>query len=166
MGQKRTATSNASGRTDAPGASGTGSPVPPRTMHEFADAFGEAETVILPPEPGDGESGFKPVGGHDLGNLDQVDPESGYHGYHRKITVRKAVSTSFGQLIFATLATLLGVALVIMAATVQTLPWIIAASVVFIPSAFLLRSRYKRWIKNRTYLFRLCQSLGEDVSNW
>ncbi|MEM1329829.1 MAG: hypothetical protein AAGG07_04640 [Planctomycetota bacterium] len=141
-------------------------PSTPRSMRDFAAGFGDEETVILPPPPQEADGEFARVGAHELTGLDKFDPEAGYSDYQKKVTLRKAVSTSFGQLIISGVLMLTGIALTIMAATVQTLPWIIAAAVVLPPAIVVFRKRYKRWVRNRTYLFRLCQSLGEDVSNW
>jgi hypothetical protein len=61
---------------------------------------------------------------------------------------------------------LAGIALAIAAATLQDWGWIIAAGVVTPLGSVLMYLRYQAWLGHKRYLYRLLETLGEDVSDF
>src|SRR5207253_11266499 len=77
-----------------------------------------------------------------------------------------AFSTPFGRLILSIFVALAGVALVIAAITIQD-RWMIGAAAVVAPLGLLLvYLRYQAWLGHKRYIYRLLESLGEDVSDF
>lgn len=96
-----------------------------------------------------------------------VDPEAGRMDAASPLqTARAAVRTPFGRVLMAIPLALAGVALVIMAVTFQTWPYIAGAAVLAPAGLGLLYVRYQRWLGHKRYMFRLLESLGEDVSGF
>lgn len=97
----------------------------------------------------------------------ELDPEAGRGSIASKsMAVREAIGTPFGRLLLATPVALAGIALVIMAATHQTWPYIAAAAVIAPAGAWLVYRRYQDWLGHRRYIYRLLETLGEDVSEF
>lgn len=115
----------------------------------------EVEEILdRPAEPGD-----EPPG--------ELDPEAGRGSVASKsVAIREAVGTPFGRLLLALPLALAGIALAIMAATHQTWPYIAAAAVVAPVGMWLVHRRYQDWLGHRRYIYRLLETLGEDVSDF
>lgn len=105
------------------------------------------------------------------GSTAQYDPEAGRSNVAIKIqavrqVVRSATSTPFGRLILTIPIALVGVTLVILAVTLQE-RWAIIGAVIVAPlGAWLLYARYQAWLGHKRYMYRLLESLGEDVSDF
>jgi hypothetical protein len=77
-----------------------------------------------------------------------------------------AISTPFGRLILSIFVAMAGIALVIAAVTIQE-HWMIAGAAVVAPLGLLLVYwRYRAWLGHKRYIYRLLESLGEDVSDF
>jgi hypothetical protein len=99
------------------------------------------------------------------------DPEAGRTNVAIKIqavrqVVRSATSTPFGRLMLAIPIALAGLTLTIMALTMQDLWMWIAAAIVTPLGGWLLYVRYQTWLGHKRYMYRLLESLGEDVSDF
>jgi hypothetical protein len=61
---------------------------------------------------------------------------------------------------------LAGIGLCIAAVTFQNWPWIVAAGIVLPLGGFLMYLRYQAWLGHKRYMYRLLETLGEDVSDF
>jgi hypothetical protein len=99
------------------------------------------------------------------------DPEAGRTNVAVKIqaasqVVRSAASTPFGKLVLAIPVGLAAITLTILAIVDQTL-WICIAAGIVVPIAgWLLYARYQAWLGHKRYMYRLLETLGEDVSDF
>ncbi len=84
---------------------------------------------------------------------------------HRRRRIRKQIFNAGSQFVIGLLAALFSLALIILAATVQTRPYIIAAAVVAPPALIFLAFSWRKWLGNAPYVYRLLTSLGEDADN-
>ncbi|MCC6660570.1 MAG: hypothetical protein IT437_06755 [Phycisphaerales bacterium] len=111
---------------------------------------------------------FDRVHQRETGALDRFDPEAGKMGLGTRIqlAVRASVRSPFGRFIVAILLGLVGVSLAIVALTFQTVPLYVAAGVLTPASLVYLYIRYQQWLGHKRYLFRLLETLGEDVSDF
>lgn len=95
----------------------------------------------------------------------RVDHEAGSRSAAWRVPSVRAVATSaVGQLVGAVVLFMIGATLVAIALAVQTRNPMIAAGVVAPPAFFLAYRRYQHWLSRKTYLHRLLESLGEDMS--
>jgi hypothetical protein len=106
-----------------------------------------------------------------VGTAAEYDPEAGRSNVAIKIqavrqVVRSAAATPFGRLILAIPFGLAGMCLSIMAVTMQDLWVCIAAGVVMPVALILIYARYQAWLGHKRYMYRLLESLGEDVSGF
>jgi hypothetical protein len=113
----------------------------------------------------------RPQAGGSDASLYRYDPEAGHSSVAVKIkavreAVRNSIATPFGKLMVAVPVFLAGVSLAIAAATLQDWAWIIAAGVVFPTGSVLMYIRYQAWLGHKRYLYRLLETLGEDVSDF
>jgi hypothetical protein len=104
-------------------------------------------------------------------SLNRYDPEAGRTNVAVKIkavseAVKNTFRTPFGRLLFAVPVLLTGIALSIAAATLQTWPWIAPAAVVMPAGLVLAYHRYQEWLGSKRYMYRLLESLGEDVTDF
>lgn len=112
------------------------------------------------------QDSFVELGGHDTARIDQIDPELHHVNVRKKLSrAQKTVNDKFTQLIIAGVASLIGIALALLAITWQTQNIIIAASVVCPPAFFITWSRYNKWVARKNSMYRLLETLGEDVSD-
>ncbi len=95
----------------------------------------------------------------------EYDPEAHYSNIRNKQSVRKAVTSDGGQFILAVVLAAIGIAIAIYAAFVQTRPVIITAAVVCPPTLFYAAFRWRLWLGQAPYLYRLLTSLGEDADD-
>ncbi len=103
----------------------------------------------------------------DDASLKRFDPEAGKMGIAVKLrAVRQRVDTPFGRMVIAIPILLASVALGIFAFAFPTWPIITAAGLLVPASAWLLWWRYQQWLGHKRYMFRLLETLGEDVSDW
>lgn len=105
------------------------------------------------------------------GSTAEYDPEAGRTNVAIKIqavrqVVRSATSTPFGRLMVSIPVALAGLTLSIMAVTLQELWMIISACLITPLGAFLVYQRYQAWLGHKRYMYRLLESLGEDVSGF
>jgi hypothetical protein len=77
-----------------------------------------------------------------------------------------AIYTPFGRLILSTVIALAGISLAIAAVTIQDTWMIVAAALVCPLGLFLVYSRYQAWLGHKRYMYRLLETLGEDVSEF
>lgn len=107
----------------------------------------------------------------DTSSLTRYDPEAGHTNVAVKIraateAIRNSVTTPFGKLMSAGVLGLAGLSLAIAAINFQTLPWIIAAAVVAPAGGILVYWRYQAWLGHKRYMYRLLETLGEDVTDF
>lgn len=118
--------------------------------------------ALRPPEP-------EPVFDPDDENAEYLfgnDPESDIVRISdRRNMIRKQVLSSGGQLVFGILVAMLGTGLVIMAITNPEKKFIIPAAIIGPFSAWFVYIRWKRWLGQFPYIYRLLTSLGEDAEN-
>lgn len=117
------------------------------------------------------------TGGGEDNPLARYDPEAGRTNVAVKLreataavstAVKGAVTTAFltpfGRLLMACAIGLAGIALTIAAITIRD-RWIIGAAAVVGPlGALLVYWRYQAWLGHKRYIFRLLETLGEDMS--
>lgn len=113
----------------------------------------------------------KPATPNERARLDLDDPEAGRVRAARELRIARkqataALASPFGQLVVALVLLLVGVALAIMASIEQTTPLLIAAGIAFPITLWLAHRRYQRWLGHRRYMYRLLETLGEDVSEF
>jgi hypothetical protein len=83
-----------------------------------------------------------------------------------KGAVSGTFTTPFGRLILSILVALAGVGLTIAAFTLQD-RWIITAAAIVAPIGLVLVYwRYQAWLGHKRYMYRLLETLGEDVSGF
>ena len=94
------------------------------------------------------------------------DPESDIFSISdRRNLIRKQALSSGGQLVFGMLVALVGIGLVIMAITNPEKKYIIPAAIIAPWSAWFVYTRWKRWLGQLPYFYKLLTSLGEDAEN-
>ena len=104
-------------------------------------------------------------------SLTRYDPEAGRTNVSVKIraatdAVRNTLRTPFGKLLYTIPVFLAGIGLTIAAITYQTWAWIGPAMVVM-PLGFVLAYwRYQAWLGSKRYMYRLLETLGEDVTEF
>lgn len=109
----------------------------------------------------------------------RYDPEAGRTNVAVKFTaatevvtqavrglVTGALFTPFGKLLLSITVALAGIALIIAAATWQEQWMIIAAAAVTPVALVLVYWRYQTWLGHKRYIYRLLETLGEDVSGF
>jgi hypothetical protein len=104
-------------------------------------------------------------------SLTRYDPEAGRMDVAVKIkaateAVKNTIKSPFGKLLLVVPIFLVGVWLAIEAVTYQTWAWIGPAAVVFPLGSVLVYIRYQAWLGSKRYMYRLLESLGEDVSDF
>lgn len=103
----------------------------------------------------------------DDASLKRFDPEAGKMGLAVKIrAVRQQVNTPFGRLVLALVLNLASACLVIYTIAFPIWPLIVAAAIVVPACGWLLWVRYQQWLGYKRYMYRLLETLGEDVSDW
>lgn len=156
----------------------------PRDLPADALAETRADMEVGEPEPGHdrGRPGASPPdrlgdidldavydrrGDKDDASLRRVDPEAGHSRITVKLrAVRQSVSTPFGRLVLSFPVALAAITLAIFAAAFPEWP-LVAAAGLFVPaSGVLVYIRYQQWLGHKRYIYRLLESLGEDVSDW
>ncbi len=95
----------------------------------------------------------------------EFDPEAHTFNVRNKQSIKKVVASDGGQLVFALLAALVGIAIGIYAAFIRTTPWLIAAGVVTPATLIYAFARWRLWLGQAPYLYRLLTSLGEDADD-
>lgn len=95
----------------------------------------------------------------------EYDPEAHYSNIRNKQSVRKVMTSDGGQFVVALVLAAIGVAVAIYAAFIQTRPAIIVAAVVCPPTLFYAMFRWRLWLGQAPYLYRLLTSLGEDADD-
>lgn len=78
--------------------------------------------------------------------------------------VRAAVGSAFGRLLQALVLTIIAASLAIFAAFDQRWIWIAPAAIALPLTLWLTTRRYHTWLGHRRYMYRLLDTLGEDVS--
>jgi len=111
------------------------------------------------------DESFVELGGHDAARIDEIDPELHHHSVRKKRRrAKKVVETKFTQMIVAGVASLVGIAFALLAMTWQSQNIIIAACIICPPAFWITWVRYQKWVASKNAMFRLLQTLGEDVS--
>ena len=104
-------------------------------------------------------------------SLYRYDPEAGRTNVAVKVkavteAVGNTLKTPFGKLLYTIPVFLAGVGLSIAAVTYQTWAWVGPAAFVMPLGAALAWWRYQAWLGSKRYMFRLLETLGEDVSDF
>jgi hypothetical protein len=104
-------------------------------------------------------------------SLYRYDPEAGRTNVAVKIkvvseAVKNTLKTPFGKMLFTIPVFLAGVALTIAAVTYRTWAWIGPAALVMPVGFALAYWRYQAWLGSKRYMYRLLESLGEDVTDF
>jgi hypothetical protein len=139
------------------------------------DILDDTVAELEPVAPGDDEVALdtildNPQLTHDA-SLTRYDPEAGRTNVSVKIravseAVQNTLRTPFGKLLYTIPVFLAGIGLTIAAVTYQTWTWIGPALVVM-PLGFVLAYwRYQAWLGSKRYMYRLLETLGEDVSDF
>jgi hypothetical protein len=113
----------------------------------------------------------KPEAVYDVASLSRFDPERNKQNVAIKIravteAVRNTVTTPFGKLLLAIIVALAGITLTIAAVTLRDTPYVVAAIIVAPIGALLVYWRYQAWLGHKRYMYRLLETLGEDVSEY
>ncbi len=177
-------------RDSAPGpelAAQTPPPPPPDQPGPPPDLLGEtkADLELVPEDSASGSSaGRRDGAGGSAADIDltevydrpektedaslkRYDPEAGKMGLAVKIrAVRQQVNTPFGRLVLALVLNLVSACLVIYTVAFPIWPLIVAAAIVVPACGWLLWVRYQQWLGYKRYMYRLLETLGEDVSDW
>lgn len=100
-------------------------------------------------------------------SLKRYDPEAGKMGLAVKIrAVRQQINTPFGRLALAFPLNLASLSLAIYTFAFPAW-WLIAATAIIVPGCgWLLWVRYQQWLGHKRYMYRLLETLGEDVTDW
>jgi hypothetical protein len=106
-----------------------------------------------------------------VGSTAVYDPEAGRTNVAVKIqAVRRVVSsataTPFGRMVLTIPVVMVGIVLTITALVHQQLWVCIAAGVVTPLGLWMLYARYQAWLGHKRYMYRLLETLGEDVSDF
>ena len=113
------------------------------------------------------EEVYDKPGKTDTDSLRRFDPEAGKMGIAVKLrAVRQSLSTPGGRVVFSIPVALAGVSTAIFAASFPAWPVIVAAAVLGPASLLLLYIRYQQWLGHKRYMYRLLESLGEDVTDF
>lgn len=135
-----------------------------RRIELLPDADPEAVRAALrPPEP--------PTPVIDENDPDAVwllgdDPEAKVTRISdRRGVVRKHARSEGAQFVYGLIVLAVALGAVALAATIRTMPFLIAAGVLFPIGAWWFRSRWRRWLGAAPYAYRLMTSLGEDAEN-
>jgi len=136
-------------------------------------AIPENQVVIEAPKRSvfdDFDADFHDIGAHEVTRIEDVDPEFAKLSVADKrsaITkMKQSVATSFGKLAVGLILSAVSLGVLVFALS-SWLPYVMAgAAVVAIPSLLYTRARYKKWLKKKSYLVRLCETLGEDMSEY
>ncbi len=83
----------------------------------------------------------------------------------RRSLIRKQMLSSGGQLVFGILVAMIGVGLTIMAVTNPEKKFIIPAAIISPWSFWFVYSKWRQWLGQLPYFYRLLTSLGEDAEN-
>lgn len=166
---------------EAPAIRPTAQPADPALQDTAADLGVDLNLVPdypdLPPPPGlDVDLNHiydrpEALSAADVASLSRYDPEADRTSVSVKVravteAVRNSVTTPFGKLILTFPVVLLAIALTIVAFTHQEWPFIAAAAVVMPVALLLAYWRYQAWLGHKRYMYRLLESLGEDVSDF
>jgi len=113
----------------------------------------------------------RPTSGIETASLSRFDPEAGRTSVAIKVravtvAVKNTVATPFGKLLLTFPVVLIGVSLSIAAITIQDTPYIVAAVLVMPIGLVLAYWRYQAWLGHKRYMYRLLETLGEDVSDF
>jgi hypothetical protein len=79
--------------------------------------------------------------------------------------IRKRIRSEGTQLVIGLVVLTVSLGAIALAATIRTLPFYIAAGVIFPIGVLTFRSRWRRWLGAAPYMYRLMTSLGEDAEN-
>lgn len=100
-------------------------------------------------------------------SLRRFDPEAGKMGLGVRIrAVRQRIDTPFGRFVIAFPLNLAALSLGIYTVAFPNWPLIVASALVIPACGWLLWWRYQQWLGHKRYMYRLLETLGEDVSDW
>jgi len=103
--------------------------------------------------------------------LPDDDPEAAYQNVRDIRSAKKAIASSGGQFVIGLVIGLFGLGLAVYAAaqasmdSTNSLLMLAAAAIIAPVSTWWAHRKYKQWLHRKTYLYRLLESLGEDVSD-
>lgn len=95
----------------------------------------------------------------------EFDPEAHYSNIRNKQSVRKVVTSDGGQVVVSAILAATGIAVGIYAAFIQTRFWLITAGVICPATLIYAFMRWRLWLGQAPYLYRLLTSLGEDADH-
>lgn len=117
--------------------------------------------MTLEPQPSHETSNPLP-GGEDIDWLAGTDPEAETkRTADRRSLIQKRVLSAGGQLVVGLLILLFSIGLVLLAITNPRLPYLITAGVCAPPGLWFGIFRWKRWLGQAPYIYRLLMALGE-----
>lgn len=113
------------------------------------------------------EAVYDRLGGKDHASLKRFDPEAGRTRITIKIrAVRQSLGTPFGRLVLTFPVALAAITVTIFAVNRPEWPLIAGAGVLVPASLVLVYIRYQQWLGHKRYMYRLLETLGEDVSEF
>ena len=83
----------------------------------------------------------------------------------RRSLVRRQVKSEGTRFVYGVIVLAASLGAVALAATIRTLPFVVAAAVVFPIGLLWFRASWRRWLGAAPYIYRLLSSLGEDAEN-
>ena len=113
----------------------------------------------------------KPDSTADAASMSRFDPEAGKTNVAVKIravteAVKNSFDTPFGKLLLSVVFGMAGVGTTIAAITLQDTPWVVAACILMPVGLLLVYWRYQAWLGHKRYMYRLLETLGEDVTDF
>lgn len=95
-----------------------------------------------------------------------TDPEAHVRNTReRRARIKRQILGAGGQFVLGLVIGLVALALVILALMVQTLQYIVPAAICAPPAFIYLGLKWRRWLGQAPYAYRLLTSLGEDADN-
>lgn len=82
-----------------------------------------------------------------------------------RAAMKRQLKSEGAQFVYGLLMLAGGLGSLALAATIQTLPFIVIACIVFPLSVFWFRNKWGRWLGTAPYCYKLLTSLGEDAEN-
>lgn len=131
---------------------------------ELAESLDQVERASAP--PAQAARAASPARPSSMSSPDgDFDPEAHIYNVRNKQSIKKVVASDGGQFVLSVLAALVGVGVGIYAAFLQTTEWVVAACIITPASLIYAAIRWRLWLGQAPYLYRLLTSLGEDADD-
>ena len=82
-----------------------------------------------------------------------------------RAAIKRQLRSEGAQFVYGLLVLAGALGAIALAATIQTVPFIVIACIVFPLGMYWFRDKWRRWIGSAPYCYRLLTSLGEDAEN-